>query len=182
MALGFNRRRINVKGGGTLQVREVDPTPGSWQTIGFIKDSTFVLEPQMVESIDDKGDQIDNKIGGKKASWRATLMQSSKDEYQLVKDAEEKIYEMYYHVLNADGNHFEVVFPLVRIKPGFESSFQAATERGIQVEFYALAPATALTRTPTAYNSLQWEPFVISENASEQGAPSDNASVPAGAI
>jgi hypothetical protein len=185
MALGTDRRRINVKGGGILQVREIDPTPNdNFSSLGFIKSDTFLDEHSMVESIDSKGDQIDNKSGGHAVTWTSVLMQTSKDEIDLMADAEAKYYEVYYRVQLNNGDYQMIVFPVCRIKPGFSLEFQSATERTIELEIRALAPAIALAaRTPSAeYDTAVWEAYSLVESSASIAAPTDSASVPQQAI
>lgn len=183
MANQFDRRRVNVKGGGYLQIREIDPTPATpFSTIGFISDGELIDEYTMVEAIDDSGNYIDHKAGGRKVTFKATLMQSSKDEIDLMRLAEGKYHEVYYKVTLNNGQIQEYVFPVCRLKPGAEMKFAAGTMRTIPLEIYALAPATALTRTPTAYNTVQWQPYVMTEGGAANNAPSDAGTVPQGGI
>ena len=182
MSLQKDRRRINVKGGGILQVREIDPGSGTFADIGFIKDSSFIDEYGMVESVDDKGDYIDTKPGSHKASWKTTLMQTSKEEIDLMTGAVGKYYELYYKAPLNNSQIQEVVAPVCRIKPGATLEFKAGTERNIAIEVSFLAPATALTRTPTAYNTVAWQPYIMTEGSVANGAPSDAVTVPRAAI
>lgn len=183
MANQFDRRRISVKGGGLLQLREIDPTPTtSFSTIGFISATEFLDSHTLVESIDDKGDFIDTKSGARAVSLKTTLMQTTKEEIDWMKNAEGKYFEAYYKVTLNNGQIQELVMPVCRVKPGVELSFQSATQRTIALEVHVLAPATALTRTPSAYNSAQWVPYVLTEGGSANGAPSDAATVPQAAI
>lgn len=184
MANQFDRRRISVKGGGTLKVREIDPTPSTpFSVIGFITDTTFFDTHNMVESIDDKGDQIDMKSGGQTVRIQSTLMQTAKDEIDLMAAAEGKYFEVYYLVQLNNGNYQEFLMPVCRIRPGTELSFKAATQRTISLEIFALAPAIALgTRAPMGFVTAQWEPYKLVEGAGAIGAPTDAATVPQGAI
>jgi len=184
MPLGYDRRAINVKGGGTLQLRVIDPTAqqGAFASVGFIKNDILVDEHGIVESQDSKGDAIDAKSGSQKVKFTSVLMQSSKDEIDLMKDAKDRYYEMYYKAVNNDATIQEIVAAVCRIKPGIEIAFGAATERNISLEIHFLAPATVLTRTPAAYNTAQWVPYVLTEGAAANGAPTDAATVPQAAI
>jgi hypothetical protein len=190
MANQYDRRRINVKGGGTLMIRAIDPTgatPTSFVSVGFIKDDTFVEEHTMVESIDSAGNYIDTKSGGRKVRWETTLMQTSKDEIDLLRNAAavgqaEKYFEAYYKVVLNNGAVQEFLFPICRISPSVTLEFKSATERTLKIVINAVAPAAALTRTPTSWNSAQWQPYVMQENATAIGAPTDAPTVPQSAI
>lgn len=182
MALQKDRRRVNVKGGGILQVREIDPGTGTFADLGFISDDVFTDEHTMVESIDSKGDYIDTKSGARKVQWTSTLMQTSKEEIDLMRNAEGKYYELYYKVVLNNANIQEFVIPIARITPGAVLEFKSATQRTIKLTITALAPAAALTRTPTDYNTTIWTPYVLVENAVAVGVPTDAVTVPRAAI
>lgn len=183
MALGFDRRRISVKGGGTLKIRQIDPTPAAtFDTLGFITDTTFADEHTLVESVDDAGRYIDAKSGAQKVTLTTTLMQTTKEEIDTMKTAEGKYFEVYYVVQLNNANYQELLFPVCRIEPGATLEYKSATQRTIAIKIHALAPATALTRTPTTWNSSQWQYYVLYENAAAANAPSDNGSVPQAAI
>lgn len=183
MALGFDRRAISVKGGGTLKIREIDPTPATpFDAIGFITDTTFGDEHTLVESIDDAGHFIDNKSGAQHVTIKSTLMQTSLDEINLMKNAETKYYEAYYDVVLNNTYHQEILMPVCRLKCGAVLDFKSATQRTIAIEIHALAPFTALTRTPTSWNTVQWQYYVLQENAAAVGPPSDAGTVPQAAI
>jgi hypothetical protein len=162
----------------------IDPTAqqGAFASVGFIKDDSWIDEHTLVESQDSKGDAIDAKSGAQKSVWKSVLMQTSKDEIDLMKDAKDRYYEMYYKTVNNDATIQELVAPVCRIKPGVEIAFAAATERNIALEIHMLAPATALTRTPAAYNTVQWVPYAFTEGAAANGVPTDAATVPQGGI
>jgi hypothetical protein len=184
MSLGKNRKRINVKGGGTLQLRELAPTPADpFLDIGYLLSSKLTDEHTMIELSDERGDFIDAKSGGRKVHWETVLKQSGIDEINLLKNAEGKYYEVYYSVKTANDSMVqEVSLCLCKIKPGPVLEFKSATERTIQVTIYALAPDANLTRTPAAFNVVQHEPYVITEGITANGAPTDTAAAVATAI
>jgi hypothetical protein len=183
MALGLSRTRINVKGGGDIQIREINPTPSdTFLSLGSVKDVTFIDEYGMVESIDGAGDYIDTKPGSRHAHVTAMLQQSTKEEIDVMKDAAGKHYEIYYTVTLNDGSFQEFVAPICRITPGMNLAFASATERTIALDIHFLAPFGILTRTPVSYNTADREPYAVSESSSQIGAPSDAATVPQGGI
>lgn len=183
MALGLKRTSINVKGGGDIQIREIDPTPSdTFLSLGSVKDVNFIDAYGMVESIDGAGDFIDNKPGSRAAMVTATLMQTTKDEIDVMKDAADKLYELYYTVTLNNASFQEFVAPIVRITPGMNLTFASATERTIALDIKFLAPFTVLTRTPTSYNTALREPYALSESTSQIGAPTDAATIPQAGI
>jgi hypothetical protein len=184
MSLGKNRKRINVKGGGTLQLRELAPNPTDpFSDIGYLVSSKLTDEHTIIELSDERGDFIDAKSGGRKVHWETVLKQSGVDEINLLKNAEGKYYEVYYAVKTAnDSLTQEISLCLCKIKPGPVLEFKSATERTIQVTIYALAPAAGVTRTPAAFNVVIHEPYVITEGPVANGSPSDTAGSVAAAI
>jgi len=177
-----DRRQISVKGGGTLKVREIDPTPAAnFTDLGFLGDSKLTDIYNMIESKDDAGNYIDTKEAGEEVTFESTLKQTTKEQIDFMKDAAAKYFEAYYPVRLNNGDYQEILFPVCRIVPGAELEFKPA-ERTIKITVKALWPATALTRTPTDYNSAIGEYYKLTENAAAVGAPSDAGSVPQAAI
>ena len=177
-----NRRIISVKGGGTLKVREIDPTPAaSFTDVGFLGDSKIADIYNMVESKDDAGNYIDTKEAGEMVTFESTLKQTSKTQIDFMRTAKDKYFEAYYPCLLNNGDTQEWLFMVCRITPGAEMEFKPG-ERTIKLTVKALWPATALTRTPTDWNSLVGEYYKLLEGGTAIGAPTDNGSVPQGAI
>ena len=184
MALDRNRGRINVKGGGKFKLREESPTASnSWLDLGWATSLKLVDEHSMVDIIDDGGNFVDSKSGGRKATWEAVLKQSGIDEINLLKNAEGKYYDLYYSVLVAnDTLTQEISIPLGKIKPGVVLEFKSATERTLAVQISCLAPKADYVRTPTAFNVTENVPYVITEGAVANDPPTDTASTLATAI
>ena len=184
MSLGKSRRRINVKGGGTLQIRELAPNASdAFFDLGYLLSSKLTDEHTIVELSDERGDFVDAKSGGRKVHWETVLKQSGIDEINLLKNAEGKYYDVYYSVKTANDTLVqEVSLCICKIKPGPVLEFKSATERTIQVTLYALAPDAGLTRTPPAFNIVIHEPYVITEGSTPNGTPTDTAASVAAAI
>ena len=177
-----NRRLISVKGGGLLKVREIDPTPSNtFVDLGYLGESKLSDSYNIVESKDDAGHFIDAKEAGQIVKFESSLLQTSKAEIDFMKDAAGKYFEAYYQVRLNNGSYQEWLFPVCRIVPGQELEFKAG-ERRIKLTLYALYIPVALTRTPTNYNTAADAYYVMIENSSSQGAPSDAATVPAAGI
>lgn len=131
MALTRDRKRINVKGGGKLWIRQIFPDSGAdtFFDLGYINETDFDDEHNMVESIDETGQYIDTKSGGQKVTWKVTLKQTGIDEINLLKNSDGKYYELYYSVLVANGNYQEVSIPLAKVLLGPKLKF--AGERSV---------------------------------------------------
>jgi hypothetical protein len=176
MALGKTRNRINVKGGGNLQVRELSPSATeSLSSLGYQGGTTFTDEHQMQTIVEEAGLTIEYLSGGSQATIKGTLKQSGIDEVNFLKNASGKVYELYYKCVLANGSSQELNIPLFKFKPGPVLEFAANKERGIPFEGIALAVKADMTRNPTGFNITADSYYVIAENAVAIGAPADTA-------
>jgi hypothetical protein len=180
--MGKSRSLISVKGGGLLKVRELSPTPtNTFTDLGYLGESSLDDAYNIVESKDDAGHFIDAKEAGQVVKFVSSLLQTSKTEIDFMKNAAAKYFEAYYQVKLNNGSYQEYLFPVCRITPGQVLDFKAA-ERRIKITINALWLPSALTRTPTDYNTAADAVYVMIENSSAVGAPTDAATVPAAAI
>jgi hypothetical protein len=181
MALGKSLPRINLQGGGDLRVRELYPTPtDNWSVVGYIQGTNLADAHEVMEIVDETGEQIDEVPTGQSVTITTQLMQSTIDEMNLVKDAASKYYELYYHAELRIAKHFELR-AIGRIKPGLNISFAAKTIRTIQFEFSAVAVKGAVTGSPAALDMAAGDYYVITENTSAQNPPSTAAATVASA-
>jgi hypothetical protein len=134
----MNRRRIFVKGLGALQVAELDPTPdASFRSCGFLRDLTLNDAAQQTEIIADTGHLVDMPTQSRKVTAVANLLQSSKEEFDLVRTADGKLHAVRYFGF-AGGQTFQWwCFPRVRIAPSLNVEFKPG-ERIIPMGFAAL--------------------------------------------
>lgn len=178
----LTRKSISVKGGGDLQYRQIDPTPGSsFTSMGYLKQVNLSDQYTMNESRDAAGNVIDYKESGQVLVVKGTLMQTTKTEIDVQRLAKGQYHEFYYYVLLNNGNTQEFSIPIARLKPGQALDFKMG-ERTIEMEIHALWPAANFTRTPTAYNVTQGVPYVLTEGATPNGAPTDSATTLAAAV
>jgi len=177
MALAKARGSLVVKGGGSLQIREISPSASdAFLSVGYVKATNFNNEHAMVESITDEGLVVQYLSSGEKFMMTVTLMQTAIDELNLLKDAgDDTVYEGYYHVALPSGQDQEINIPLMKFRRGFNISRQSG-EQTVEAMVQALSVKAAMTRNPTAYNIAAGAYFVLIENATAQGAPVDTAS------
>src|SRR5512135_1494311 len=97
MANTFDRRRFNTKG-GDWQLRQIDPTPGSFFSIGSTKSTKVSNAENVAEFIDEVGRYLGMVDAGGKLTLTLELLQSSVDEIGLVKNAAGIFYEAYYKI------------------------------------------------------------------------------------
>lgn len=181
MALGKNRSRVSVKGGGLLKLRQISPTPSdTFLDVGFLQSTSLDDKYDMMTAKDERGFVIDFVTGGEEPVITAVLLQSTIDEVNLIKNADGIYYEAYYYCKLANGNIQELDIPLCKIKPGPKLDFKAATERTLSLELHMLSvnAVSTITRAPTDYNM---DPtvnsfYVLIESATAKNAPSDTAS------
>ena len=179
---GKDRRQINVKGGGKVYYREIDPTPSNtFIDLGYIKESALNDIYNMIKSIDDAGHKIDNKEAGQEVTFTTKLMQTAKEQIDFQRLAAGKYFDIYIPILLNNGYTQEIRFPVARIVPGAKLEFKPV-ERTIDITIDALCPKAAFTATPTDYNVTENVPYIMIENAIAKGAPSDTASSLATAV
>jgi hypothetical protein len=167
MALAKDRKRLNVRGGGALYVRELDPTPSNtYLLLGYLSKTDFNDEHQMVGDVDEAGVLPDSKSGSQVFKLATELKQTSIDEIQLLNTAAGKYFEGIYVVTLANGRVQELSIPLIRLNPTLKMAFAAATERRIPLEIIGLAPKAAYTRGVVAFNVVLNQPYVLVEGSS----------------
>lgn len=184
MAVTRSRLGMNVRGGSTVWMREIYPTPSdTFVDMGILEKFVVNDEHNMVEGIDAAGLLQDAETGGQRVLLSIILKQSDKDLIDFMRVAAGRYYDLYYPVLGTNSKWQEWSVPLVKIRPGVgELTFAAATPRVITIPAYALPPKAAFTRTPTAFNCVVNQQYYLSEQTSAVGKPTDTASALATAI
>jgi hypothetical protein len=169
MALGKDRTRINVKGGGLFKIEEI--TSGgvltSMRDLGFIQSCDFTDVHSMVESVSADGKLLNNQSGGNKPEMSVVLMQTTADEINLLANLQNKLYHVYYQVL-LDGptvRYQEIYAPCCRISQGLTLKFASATMRTLEVKVSILWPKTAVTVTPAGLSVPAGQYYTIAETA-----------------
>jgi hypothetical protein len=185
MALQRLRTRQDVNGGGILKVRQISPTPADpFLDLGYLGGTDLGDEHSILKWIDEVGNVINAQSGQREAGIKSILQQTSIDEINLLKNARGVYYDVYYYKKNLEtGTIQELSACICKLKPGPVLSMKSNSQRTLALEIYFLAPKAAFTRTPTGFNVVADEPYVIAEQASVAlGAPSDTASTLATAV
>jgi hypothetical protein len=183
MALGKDRSRINVRGGGTLLMRELKPTAtDGFSDMGVVESIVLSDESGMIDIPDAEGNALEYLQGSRRVGIEITLAQTSKDEVDFVTNCGGKYYDVFYAVPMEDLTTQSISFCLVKFKPGNQLTFAGSTKRTCKLTGVALAPKAAFTRTPTAFNIVKNAPFVVYQNLTPGATPSDTASSVATAI
>jgi len=125
MALQKLRTRIFVHGLGTLQVREVDPTPAtSFSDVGYLKNFVLNDGSDMVDIVTDNGHMAEYLRQKQKVMVDANLFQLGEDEINLLKNADGKQYAMRYHGLAHNALFQYFAFDNIKLNPSLNMQFQ----------------------------------------------------------
>ena len=177
MALQKDRNRFSNKGGGLLKIKEI-ASGGSFTSmddLGYLAESGLNIDPKMVELVDERGFMINSITSGEEWRFKATIMQVSIDEINLLKQAQNKYYHLYYKSATLpNGNVQEIYIPLVKIVNVLELPFKN-DKRQLQVEFLALMPKAALTVVPAGLSVVADSYGTILEGASPVGEVTTNS-------
>ncbi len=170
MALGKSRVRMNAKAKGLLVKLEELTSGGAlttMQDLGYAEQVQIGDEHTMVDIQDATGDMINSLKGSRKCSIDITLLQSGKDELDLVANADGKFYHLYVQVQedNPTVTFQEWYFPLVKIQPGYQQNFQAGNKRTVPIKIVALMPKGAVSVTPSGFNTAANVLFTMAETA-----------------
>lgn len=126
MGLGKDRTKIASTGLGTVQVAELEPTPGEFADVGYIKNTTVTIDPTMVELVPETGEMVDWLVQRDMVTGTAQLMQSNTDEVGLIKGAASKVYALRYFGTTQpnNGGFFQYhLFPFCKLNPGVALAF-----------------------------------------------------------
>lgn len=147
-----NRRRIFVKGlGGPFEVRETDPSvDAAFLDAGF-HESVLVNDVyDMEDIIDGPGNFVDSKARGRKVTGVAELLQTSKVELDLIRNAEGKLYVVRYSGLAATGFWQYLCFEQCGLTPGMDLRF-AVGKRTIPLRFNSFNQEDVTSDIPEYY-------------------------------
>jgi hypothetical protein len=185
LALARDRTRQDLNGGGLLKIRPISPAASdTFLDLGYLGGTDLGDEHSIIKWIDEVGNVINAQTGQREAGIKSVLQQSSIDEINLLKNARGVYYDVYYYKKNLEtGKIQELSACCCKLKPGSVLSMKSNSQRTLALEIYFLAPKAAFTRTPTGFNVVADEPYVIAEQASVAlGSPTDTASTLAAAV
>lgn len=170
-ALGKNRDSMNVKGGGLLK-SAVIASGGILATmddLGYLAGTDLVIDAKEVEFDDERGFKINVLSGGEEWRIKSTLMQTSIDEYNLIKNGINEYRHFYYQVKLANGRYQEIYIPLGKIVSNVSLSFKPGEKRNLPIEIIALMPKGAVSVTPSGLNVAADSYGTVLEGASAVG-------------
>ena len=170
MALGKSRVRINAKAKGLLFKIEELVSGGSTTTMsdaGYVESARIGDDHQMVDITDASGDFINDLVGKRTCRLEVVLLQTAKDELDLIANAAGKFFHAYLQVqLDNPTVYFqEWYFPLVKIKPGYNLPFQAGEKRTVTLMLSVLKAKGAVDITPNGLDVAADALFSMAETA-----------------
>jgi len=146
MALGKNRTRIFVKGPGLFEVRQVEPTAGTaFECVGHIESTAINDEYTQEDFHDETGELINVLERIRTVSGVSQLMQTGKDELDLVSGANGKIYALRHSGLVGPGAWIYHAFDYASINPSIPLNY-APGKRPLPLMFKALVDNYVATR------------------------------------
>jgi hypothetical protein len=169
MALGRNRTRINIKGGGLFKIEQIASGGAltSMRDVGFIKSVDFEDAHNMVESVSADGKFLNIQSGGNKPTMTVVLLQTTADEIGLLANLQNLLWHCYYQVL-LDGpvvTYQEIYAPCCRITQGLTLKYASATERTLELKVSILWPKATVTVTPAGLSVPFGSSYTVVETA-----------------
>ena len=176
MSNGFNRRKFSVKGLGNFQFLSIEPTLGSdFASVGFTQETTLNDDPSMQDLVAETGVLLDTLVQSKKVSGSTSLMQSSIDEFNLIRNAVGMVHALrYYGIALQNGAWQFFCIPRARIVPKLEAGYKPGP-RLLPMGFAALNQAD-LAFTVPEYYMLQRDAAIMTSGLMLWAAPREGLS------
>jgi len=171
MALGRDRDRFAVKGGGLMKSAVIASggVLAAMSDLGWIMESQLVIDKNIIIIKDERGFVVNAISGGEDWKFDITLGQVSVDEINLSKNGSSEYRHFYYCSQLASGIYQEIYIPLAKIINPVELPFKAGEQRKLKCTIQALMPKGAVTVTPAGFNVPVDCYGVIVENAVKLG-------------
>lgn len=161
MSLGKDRSRINVKGLGNLEIREREPVDAAdFDDVGRLQGTDFADESTVVEVVDEQGNLVDALESERKGSIKSALLQSSIEEWNIMRNSLGKYYAARYFGLSRPEIFHYICIEEAKIIPTITKSFKpglqplpleikmlAQTELSYDVPLYHFAETKGLIKT-----------------------------------
>lgn len=170
MALGKSRVRMNAKAKGLLFKIEELASGGSTITmsdVGYVESVRIGDDHGMVEIADATGDLINELSTKRTCRLEVVLLQTAKDELDVLANAESKFYHAYIQVQldNPTVYYQEWYFPLVKVRAGYDLTFRSGEVRKVTLNIAVLMPKGAVDVTPNGFDVSAGTLFVMAETA-----------------
>ena len=147
----MDRRQSFVKGLGALEVLQIDPVPDvDFVDVGFLKETKFNDVYDMEDVTDERGLPIDFLPKGQKVFITTSLMQSSKAQFDILRNAKTQLHAVRYFGRET-ANYFKY-FALenARIVPTIVAEYKPGL-RTIPVSIYSLLQQELAFDVPIYY-------------------------------
>lgn len=151
MALGKNRSRIYTKGPGKCEVRRVEPTEATaFESVGYIDSTAFNDEYAVEDFHDETGDLVNVVERSRTVSGVIQLMQTAKDELDLVSGAAQKVYSLRSSGLIGTGAWVYHCIDYANINPSIPLNYEVG-KRLLPLQFKALVDKAQSYVVPPYY-------------------------------
>lgn len=98
MSIQRDRKRILVRGLGTIEVRQIDPTPDTYfADAGYLLETTVTDAVNMVMVTDENGNPVNMIAQDRRVSFLSKLQQSTQDEINLLRNSLSQLHAVRYY-------------------------------------------------------------------------------------
>lgn len=140
MALGKAVNRINIKGGGLLYIAENGATP-TYNLVGYLKESQIIDSHAQEDANDETGEYVGLLLGDRKVQFKSSLMQTTKEEIDLLRDSIGTYFLARYQVTLNNGQIQLWSLGLCQINPNVDLTFNTK-QRALPLELILLKGQT----------------------------------------
>ena len=124
MALLKERSRIYVRGLGNFEILTLSPTPDTaFASVGYIKAATLNDENVMLDIVADDGNVVDYLSTVQKVGVGALLWQNTKEEVDLLKGSDGKLYALRYSGMTRNNAFQYFAMEQAKVNPSVKLPF-----------------------------------------------------------
>ena len=154
MSLGLNRSRLFLKGLGTLEFLQVEPSVGSdFISAGYLQSMQLDDKFESSDEIDETGSVVNVLFGPRTVKFSPTMMQTSIDEYNFIDNAVGQVYVGRYSGLTSNNVFQFFCAERSRINPSINLKFDPKTPRVLPALFTALKRNDLTIDVPEYYKA-----------------------------
>lgn len=153
MALTKSRTRMEAKGPGRFEVRELEPTSASaFSNVGYVESTALNDEHTMLDLMDETGEMVNSISQGRIVSGVTQLMQTGKDELDLLSGAVEKVHAVRYSGITSPGRFVYFAFDRTIINPSIPLNY-AVGKRTLPLQLKAVIDQSLGYDVPPYYRA-----------------------------
>jgi hypothetical protein len=138
MALGKSRVRMEAKGPGRFEVRELEPTSATaFSDVGYVEQTAFNDDRTMQDMMDETGELINSVEQSRVVSGVTQMMQTGKDEFDLLSGATEKVHAIRHSGVTNASRFVYFGFDRAIINPSIPANY-AVGKRLLPLQYKAV--------------------------------------------